>query len=131
MIYLGRPCRPHHFKFFKGCLPQVLHGPFLNTLTHLIANGSIKIPQTTCFWNNFPAMLISTPPKSVLKSFWHFIGAQKWNIDVKWVNYVTLKKHFHSNEKAISETWTGTLKNLDPEKRGNQLDVEKWLEDHI
>ena len=24
-----------HFKFFKGCLPQFLLGPFLNTLTHL------------------------------------------------------------------------------------------------
>ena len=27
--------RPYHFKFFKGCLPQVLFGPFLNTLPHL------------------------------------------------------------------------------------------------
>ena len=26
--------RPYHFKFFKGCLPQMLLGPFLNTLTH-------------------------------------------------------------------------------------------------
>ena len=25
--------RPYYFKFFKGCLPQVLLGPFLNTLT--------------------------------------------------------------------------------------------------
>ena len=23
-------------KFFKGCLPQILLGPFLNTLSHLI-----------------------------------------------------------------------------------------------
>ena len=27
--------RPYHFKFFKGCLPQVLLGPFLKSLTHL------------------------------------------------------------------------------------------------
>ena len=27
--------RPYHFKFFKGCLPQILLGSFLNTLTHL------------------------------------------------------------------------------------------------
>ena len=27
--------RPYHFKFFKGYLPQVLLGPFLNSLTHL------------------------------------------------------------------------------------------------
>ena len=27
--------RPYHFRFFKGCYPQILLGPFLNTLTHL------------------------------------------------------------------------------------------------
>ena len=27
--------RPYHLKFFKGCLPQILPGPFLNTLSHL------------------------------------------------------------------------------------------------
>ena len=26
--------RPYHLKFIKGCLPQILVGPFLNTLTH-------------------------------------------------------------------------------------------------
>ena len=26
--------RSYHFKFFKGCLPQISLGPFLNTLTH-------------------------------------------------------------------------------------------------
>ena len=30
--------RQYHFKFFKGCLPQILLGPFLNTLTYLIKN---------------------------------------------------------------------------------------------
>ena len=27
--------RPYHFNFFKDCLPQILFGPFLNTLTHI------------------------------------------------------------------------------------------------
>ena len=27
--------RPYHFKYFKGCLPQILFGPFLNTLSHI------------------------------------------------------------------------------------------------
>ena len=31
MVYLGRP---YHFKFFRGCLPQIVLGPFLNSLTH-------------------------------------------------------------------------------------------------
>ena len=32
MLCLGRP---YHIKFFKGCLPQILLDPFLNTLTHI------------------------------------------------------------------------------------------------
>ena len=28
--------RLHHFKFFKGCLPQIFLGPFLNTLTRIM-----------------------------------------------------------------------------------------------
>ena len=28
--------RPYHFKTFKGCLPQISIGPFLNTLSHLL-----------------------------------------------------------------------------------------------
>ena len=27
--------RPYPFKFFKGCFPQILLGPFLNTLSHM------------------------------------------------------------------------------------------------
>ena len=27
--------RPYHFNFFKGCITQVLLGPFLKTLTHI------------------------------------------------------------------------------------------------
>ena len=37
--------RPYHFKFFKGCLPQILLGPFLNTLTQAIIISS-KLAQT-------------------------------------------------------------------------------------
>ena len=25
----------YHLRFFKGCLPQILFGTFLNTLTHI------------------------------------------------------------------------------------------------
>ena len=28
--------RPYNFKCFKGCLPQILLGTFLNTLSHLL-----------------------------------------------------------------------------------------------
>ena len=33
MVCLGGP---YHFKFFKGCLPQILLGPFLNALTQVV-----------------------------------------------------------------------------------------------
>ena len=34
MFLVNVPClsRPYPLKFFKGCLPQILPGPFLNTL---------------------------------------------------------------------------------------------------
>ena len=32
---MGYLSRPYRFKFFKGCLPQILLGPFLNTLSHM------------------------------------------------------------------------------------------------
>ena len=41
------------------------------------------------------------------------------------------KKFYQVFDKATSKSWTRTLKNLDPEKHGKQLDMEKWLEDHI
>ena len=33
--------RPYHFKFFKGCLPQIPLGPFLNTLSHIYINFEV------------------------------------------------------------------------------------------
>ena len=33
MVFLSRP---YSFKFFKGCLPQILLGLFLNTLSQII-----------------------------------------------------------------------------------------------
>ena len=34
----GLLSRPYCVKFFKGCLPQLLLGPFLNTLSHLFTS---------------------------------------------------------------------------------------------
>ena len=42
MVCLGRT---YHFKFFKGCLPQILFGPFLNTLIQLRGVANWKISQ--------------------------------------------------------------------------------------
>ena len=43
--------RPYHFTFFKGCLPQILLGPFLNTLSHMMTVIQIDIT------NIFPVIL--------------------------------------------------------------------------
>ena len=33
MVYLSRP---YYFKFFKGCLPQILLSPLLNNLSYML-----------------------------------------------------------------------------------------------
>ena len=38
--------RPYHFKFFKGCLPQISLGPFLNTWTQIIEQFGICLKCT-------------------------------------------------------------------------------------
>ena len=35
--------RPYHFKLFKGCLPQILFGPFLNNLTQIVPGMGLSI----------------------------------------------------------------------------------------
>ena len=39
--------------FFKGCLPQILLGPFLNTMSHMILEECKQIPE-------FPVMSTTT-----------------------------------------------------------------------
>ena len=40
MVCLGRP---YHFRFFTGYLPQILLGPFLNTLTHMFVTREYQM----------------------------------------------------------------------------------------
>ena len=43
--------RPYDFKLFKGCLPQILLGPFLNTLSHILVlvSRESKTMRPSCF----------------------------------------------------------------------------------
>ena len=34
--------RPYPFKFFKGCLPQILLGPFVNTLSQMLFGKFVR-----------------------------------------------------------------------------------------
>ena len=45
--------RLYHFKLFKGCLPQIFLGPFLNTLTHISFCKLKVIFRPTCRFGNF------------------------------------------------------------------------------
>ena len=38
---------PHPFTFYKGCLPQILLGPFLNTLSQMRADLSHFLGPTS------------------------------------------------------------------------------------
>ena len=51
---------PYHFKFFKGCLPQILLSPFLNTLSHIFG------------WNSW-VLYFGNSTIYVISSFWRLI----------------------------------------------------------
>ena len=35
-------------KFFKSCLPQILFGPFFNTLSQMHLKKHVKVPEIVC-----------------------------------------------------------------------------------
>ena len=49
---------PYQFKFFKRCIPQILLGPFLNTLSHIRTNDSIWPLSFNKIINNYPKSAI-------------------------------------------------------------------------
>ena len=70
--------RLYRFKFFKGCLPQILLGPFLNNLTHLLifyaavtTSPGFLIHWRIFFWSNHRRCFVK---KTVLKNFAIFTG---------------------------------------------------------
>ena len=44
-MYVSRYLRTDQDKFFKGCLPQILFGSFLNTLTHIVVSIREKVSE--------------------------------------------------------------------------------------
>ena len=44
----------YQVKFFKGCLPQILLGPLLNTLSHIENYVSNSFPEWSKFNTEFP-----------------------------------------------------------------------------
>ena len=82
--------RPYHFKFLKGCLPQILLCPFLNTLSHIFDWALYKsefrfVPQISKlqFWfpNPFLANVLIWHILKTSKNLWFstaFQGSMKW-----------------------------------------------------
>ena len=48
-VFEAKCSRTDKEKFFKGCLPQILHGPFLNTLSHLIFQSNSNFSRLNPF----------------------------------------------------------------------------------
>ena len=71
--------RSYHFKFFKCCLPQILFGPFLNTLTYIFFDAvfySSKSPLV-----HAPSMVLRLflhGYLSTLPSSWMFVMYIMW-----------------------------------------------------
>ena len=60
--------RPYHFTFFKGCLPQISLGPFLNTLSHFSHfQKSLKIKK--CYVYAFGYLTKKIGDTRISKSF--------------------------------------------------------------
>ena len=65
MVCLGRP---YYFNFFKGCLPQILLGVFLNTLTQMIFYINCKYISENKFPLNKGIDLFPKRHKTVVKT---------------------------------------------------------------
>ena len=60
------PSRPYHFKLFKGCLPQILLAPFLNTLAQIMDEGKDLLEnEKRKYCNNWNNNLLNTFETSV------------------------------------------------------------------
>ena len=59
-LYEAKYSRINQVKFFKGRLPQILIGPFMNTLAHMMVKRSFAQVGciTWCFTNNYCSFVI-------------------------------------------------------------------------
>ena len=70
--------RSYPYKFFKGGLPQILLGPFLNTLSHLKCSFLRK----------------QLAAKNHVMIIWIKTQVQKWNLEQIWWQLLKLT-YFH------------------------------------
>ena len=61
--------RPYPFKFFKGCLPQILFGPLLNTFSHIIETSDRCVMIAIGYENQDANLCGSVNRKSIWYDF--------------------------------------------------------------
>ena len=110
---------PYHFKFFEGCLPQNLLGPFLNTLTQIIPSYKKQliylINWLVSIWEEF-GLLISLSYTHLLSlhcvknvRIWSFPGphfpAFGLNTEIYEVNFTwSILEYLDPNNPIIQKT---------------------------
>ena len=75
--------RPYPFKIFKGSLPQILLGQFLNTLSHII------FQDTDLAINPFSTSVPLLYPLETSEKLC-FQRIQKWNVGVSTFNHLNI-----------------------------------------
>ena len=63
--------RPYHFKFFKGCLPQIFLVPFLSTLTHMVSGNRATLSWLIVLATSSLAKSQHLYNKKVTSKFFH------------------------------------------------------------
>ena len=89
-------CLSKFFKSFKGCLPQNLLGPFLNTLSHILSSLSKEFRDIrNNVKKNFPSILCGTW-KSLMFCALHWLAQiltyqietwRNWRSLLLWLSY--------------------------------------------
>ena len=109
--------RLYSFKFFKGCLPQIFLGPFLNTLYQLYRRHlgktvlvSLENNRASLPWNHFNFYFFF--------SFFFYIKILTYNITQK-----TKKSQSPSTENKVP----GNTKERKKEKKQKQKQKKKEL----
>ena len=112
--------RRYHFKFFKGCLPQISRGPFLNTLPHVIFNKFIQPISSKHF-----LLTLWTRHKTLV--FCRFQGDQKGKLERNSLNsslsFLTFLKGKIVLRRATSSCFSIYLKPMDSNWNQNKKKV--------
>ena len=91
--------RPDHFRFFKGCPPNILLGPFLNTLSHIhgIIDGRLPPPP--------PEIVLPPPPYSDMSPQHHF----KKKLTFRYLKTLVFDKFFKKLEHYLMFLFSKTI----------------------